>query len=97
MIIAERKPFEEIKGYVKNNERILILGCETCVAVCQAGGRKEVEILGSQLRLAFGNGGKKIGVYEEAAIRQCDDEYMDDPTLIEKVRDADVVVSMACG
>lgn len=31
------------------------------------------------------------------ALRQCDDEYMDAPTLIEKVRDADVVVSMACG
>jgi len=81
MIVATRKPFEEIKGYANNSETIIVLGCETCVAVCQAGGRKEVEILASELRLAFGNDGKKVEVYEEATIRQCDDEYMDDPLL----------------
>jgi ferredoxin len=97
MIVATRKPFEEIKGYANNSETIIVLGCETCVAVCQAGGRKEVEILASELRLAFGNDGKKVEVYEEATIRQCDDEYMDDPLLLDRVRAADIVISMACG
>ncbi len=97
MITADRKPFKEIKESVKNYEKIMVLGCETCVAICQAGGRREVEILASELRLAFGNEGKKLEVNEEAVQRQCDDEYMDVPALIEKVKEADIVVSMACG
>ena len=60
MIIAKRKPFEEIKESVKDYNKITVLGCGTCVAVCQAGGEKEVEILASELRLAFGNEGKKL-------------------------------------
>jgi ferredoxin len=75
----------------------MVLGCETCVAVCQAGGRKEVEILASELRLALGIKGKDVEVDEEAVVRQCDDEYMDNPALIEKVKRADIVISMACG
>ena len=97
MITANRKPFGEIKESVKNYEKIMVLGCETCVAICQAGGRKEVEILASELRLTFGSEGEKVEVNEEAVTRQCDDEFMDDPVLIEKVQAADVVISMACG
>jgi ferredoxin len=85
MITAERKPFEEIKEYVKDYERIMVLGCGTCVAVCQAGGEKEAQILASELRLAFGNEGKKVQVTEETVIRQCDDEFMADMAFLEKV------------
>ena len=45
MITAERKPFEEIKESLKNYNKIMVLACETCVAVCQAGGEKEAKIL----------------------------------------------------
>jgi ferredoxin len=97
MITADRKPFEEIKASVKDYDRIMVLGCETCVAVCQAGGEKEAEILASELRLAFGNEGKKVEVSDEHVVRQCDDEFMADPAFLEKVRAADVVLSIACG
>jgi ferredoxin len=97
MITADRKPFEEIKASVKDYGRIMVLGCETCVAVCQAGGEKEAEILASELRLAFGNEGKKVEVNDEHVIRQCDDEFMADPAFLEKVKAADVVLSIACG
>jgi len=97
MIIAKRKPFEEIKESVKDYKKIMVLGCGTCVAICQAGGEKEVEILVSELKLAFGNEGKKVDVNEELVIRQCDDEFMADPVFLEKVKDVDVILSMACG
>ena len=38
MIIAERKPFKEIKALVTPYRRVLTIGCGTCVAVCLAGG-----------------------------------------------------------
>jgi ferredoxin len=97
MITAHRKPFEEIKEYVKDYERIMVLGCGTCVAVCQAGGEKEVQILASELRLAFGNEGKKVEVTEETVVRQCDDEFMADTAFLEKVKAADIIISIACG
>jgi ferredoxin len=82
MITAERKPFEEIKESVKDYKKIMVLACGTCVAVCQAGGEKEAAILASELRLAFGNEGKKVEVNEECAVRQCDDEFMADPPFL---------------
>jgi ferredoxin len=97
MITADRKPFEEIKEYVRDYERIMVLGCGTCVAVCQAGGEKEAQILASELRLAFGNEGKKVEVTEETVVRQCDDEFMADTAFLEKVKEADIIISIACG
>ena len=97
MIIAKRKPFEEIKESVKDYKKIMVLGCGTCVAICQAGGEKEVEILVSELKLAFGNEGKKVDVNEGLVIRQCDDEFMADPMFLEKIKEVDVILSMACG
>ena len=97
MITADRKPFEEIKESVKDYKKIMVLGCETCVAICQAGGEKEAEILASGLRLAFGNEGNKVEVNDELVVRQCDDEFMADPAFLEKVKEADVILSIACG
>jgi len=34
MIVAKRKPFDEIKELVSDSKKMLILGCGTCVAVC---------------------------------------------------------------
>jgi ferredoxin len=97
MITAERKPFEEIKKSVSNYRNIMVLGCGTCVAVCQAGGEKEAGILASELRLALGAEGKDVAVSDETVVRQCDDEFMGDPAFLEKVKKADVILSIACG
>ena len=38
MIVAKQKPIEEITEEVKDYEKILMLGCNECVTVCEAGG-----------------------------------------------------------
>ena len=52
MIVAKRKPFEEIKNLLKDYKKVLNVGCGTCVAVCLAGGEKEVDVLNAELDMA---------------------------------------------
>jgi len=95
MIIAERKPFGEIEAAVASYDKIIIVGCGTCVAVCLAGGEKEVGLLASQLKLAAGLKGRRIEVGEITVERQCDLEFLE--PLCDFVADYDAIISMACG
>ncbi|OGP73724.1 MAG: hypothetical protein A2Y80_04695 [Deltaproteobacteria bacterium RBG_13_58_19] len=95
MIIAERKPFAEIEAAVAPYEKILILGCGTCVAVCLVGGEKEVGLLASQLKLAAGLKGRRLEVGEITVERQCDLEFIQ--PLCDFIADYDCIISMACG
>ena len=96
MIIAERKPFDELYECAKKHQKVLLLGCGTCVTVCMAGGEKEVGILASQMALAAKERGDEIAVTEHTITRQCDDEFFDETTA-RKIAEADAVISMACG
>ncbi len=95
MIVANRKPIEEIKEMLSPYKKILLAGCGTCVSVCMAGGEKEVEILASELRMISEMENKGWEITEKTLQRQCDREY------IEPFKDdfdgADIVMSMACG
>ena len=95
MIVAERKPFEEIKEKVKDYKKLLILGCGTCVSVCHAGGEKEVELLATELRMANKLDNKEVEIGEVTIQRQCDQEYIE--PIIEKAKEYDAILSMACG
>ncbi len=95
MIVAERKPFDEIKTMLAGCRKIFILGCDTCVSVCMAGGKKEVGLLASQLRMSFKKDGKDIQIDEDTVERQCNREYME--LVLNKLQDYELVVSMACG
>ena len=95
MIVANKKPIEEIIEEIKNHEKILILGCNECVTVCEVGGKKEVGVMASALRMYFLNQGREVKIDEKTLERQCDHEYL------EEIRDVmdqyDAVVSLACG
>ena len=95
MIIAERKPMEEIKQFIAPYKKVLVAGCGTCVTVCWAGGEKEVAMLASQLRLARSAEGSEISVLEATVERQCEREMVAE--IKDKVAEVEAVVSLACG
>jgi len=95
MIVAEKKPIEEVIAQVKDFKKILIAGCNECVTVCEAGGKKEVGILASALRMYFLNEGKKVEIDEVTLERQCDHEYLEE--IRDRIDQYDAVLSLACG
>jgi ferredoxin len=95
MVIAERKPLEEIRNMLAGYKRILVVGCGTCVTICWAGGEKEVGILSSQLRLASSKDGNELSVIEAVVERQCEKEMVEE--LRDKVQEVDAILSMGCG
>ncbi len=90
MIVAEQKPIEEIKGFLAEHKRVLLLGCGTCVTVCLAGGEREVATLAPILRMSG-----SLEVIENTIERQCDAEFFD--AVKEQAESCDAVLSMACG
>jgi len=95
MVIAERKPLEEIRNMLAGYKRILVVGCGTCVTICWAGGEKEVGILSSQLRLASSKDGNELSVMEAVVERQCEKEMVEE--LRDKIQEVDAILSMGCG
>lgn len=95
MIVAERKPITEIVNLISPHHKILVLGCGGCVTVCSSGGRKEVGVLASALRLAGKKAGLDLELVEETIERQCDREFIE--PIRDKIAAADAVLSMACG
>ena len=96
MIIAERKPLEEIRNMLSGYKKILVVGCRTCVTICWAGGEKEVGILSSQLKLASSREGNELSIVEATVERQCEKEMVIEE-LGDKVTEVEAILSMGCG
>ena len=95
MIVAEQKPLEEIWEMVKGHQRLLVLGCNTCVAVCHQGGSKEAEIIASLLRMKAKTDGVSMEIQERGVERQCEREFF--VPQKKAIDNADAVLSTACG
>lgn len=95
MIKAEQKPVDEILSFLEPYRRILLVGCNGCVAVCHAGGEKEVGILAVALRMARKKSGQKLEIQEACSTRQCEPEFVD--TLSRRVENVEAILSIACG
>ena len=63
--------------------------------MCEAGGKKEVEILASALRMYFMNKGVQMEIDEITLERQCDHEYLEE--IRNRVDLYDAILSLACG
>jgi ferredoxin len=86
---------QEILGMLEPYERIVLAGCKGCVAVCAAGGEKEVGILATALRLARKKDGRDIQIQEITLERQCDPEYIEQ--LEPLTGGCQAFLSIACG
>jgi ferredoxin len=96
LIVAEQKPLEEITRMIAPYNRVLILGCGTCMTVCDVGGEREVSFLHSALRLAEARSGDGKHTFSEYTLkRQCDPEFLE--PLADKITDVDAVLSIGCG
>jgi len=95
MIVGEQKPIPEIIEIIEPYNKLLILGCGTCVKTCFAGGEDEVALLASAIRLALKKKGKKISLEELTIERQCENEFIQEATG--GVSRSEAVLSLACG
>ncbi|MFH0914782.1 MAG: methylenetetrahydrofolate reductase C-terminal domain-containing protein [Chloroflexota bacterium] len=96
MIVAEQKSLEEIRRLTSPYEKIMILGCGTCMTVCGAGSEREVSLLHSALKVAQARSGDQSPVCLEYTVkRQCDREFLE--VLADKVPEVNAVLSLGCG
>ncbi len=95
MITGEQKSLEEIQTLLGDAEKVLVVGCGTCVTVCFAGGSREAQILSSSLRMASKIAGHPQDVTDVTVQRQCEWEYLDE--IEKEIKGADIVLSLACG
>lgn len=95
MIVADRKPLEEILNSIKDYDKIMLAGCGGCVTICFSGGAKAVGLLASQIKIARKKQGKTIEIIETTPERQCEYEFIDE--LKGDLESVDAVLSIACG
>jgi len=95
MIVAEQKSLDELKTLIGSAEKVLVVGCGTCVTVCFAGGSREAAIVSSSLRMATKLDGNGREVNDVTVQRQCEWEYLDQ--ISDQVKNVDVVLSLGCG
>ena len=94
MVVSEKKPIEELLGYLKGAKKVVLVGCGDCATACKTGGEPEIaemketlaangiEVTGSVIIPTACN--LLLGKKELKAVKDA-------------LKEADAVVSMACG
>ncbi len=95
MIVADQKPIEDIKEMLRGKKKVLAVGCGTCVTVCFAGGKREVDVLSSALRMATKLDDEPVQIDETVVQRQCEKEFIEH--LGEQLDEYDAILSLGCG
>jgi ferredoxin len=95
MIVARKKPLDELWDMVRGFKKVLVFGCNTCVAVCHEGGNKEAEILASLLRMRAAQEGVDVEIRNGGIERQCEHEFF--ASAEAEIAWADLILSTACG
>jgi ferredoxin len=95
MIVGQQKPLEEIWGMVRQHRKVLVFGCNSCVAVCHQGGTKQAEVLTSLLRMQATQDEVEIELVDDGIERQCEHDFF--KSALGAIFQTDAVLSLACG
>ena len=95
MIVASRKSIAELKRVLARHNKVLFVGCGTCVTVCLAGGEREVGIIACAVRMARKLEGRPIEIEQVTIERQCENEFIQE--LAPAVARSEAVLSFGCG
>lgn len=95
MIVGNVKPLEEIAASLSGFEKVMILGCGSCVSVCLSGGEKASDRLALDLSGPDLFQGKAPEFRVGAVLRQCERDLVEN--YLELPPDVDAILSLACG
>ncbi|WXG45945.1 MAG: methylenetetrahydrofolate reductase C-terminal domain-containing protein [Candidatus Atabeyarchaeum deiterrae] len=93
MIITEQKSLEDIVKMLEGYDKIVIVGCNTCSALCQTGGEEEIKEMVERLK------DKKQILATVAVESPCDLRISkrDLRTVQKQIEEADAILAMTCG
>ncbi|MEG2247178.1 MAG: 5,10-methylenetetrahydrofolate reductase, partial [Peptostreptococcaceae bacterium] len=94
MIISENKPMEEVLGFLKNAQKIILVGCSLCATTCKSGGEEELEKMKIELEA---DGKTVIGCKILDPACNLLKTKKDMKSLKEELQGADAILSLACG
>lgn len=95
MIVGHQKPFEEIRASLAGYQKILILGCGTCVSVCLTGGDKEAQTLLKTLNHSWTDRDAPPLLEVNTIERQCERDWIEKLLIVPDGVEA--ILSLACG
>lgn len=95
MIVGESKPIEEIIESVKEYNNVMVVGCQTCVAVSHTGGDKAAGELAESLTHVFKDS-KTPHLFKSTSLeRQCEKDWI--IPFFDSVENVDAILSLGCG
>ena len=95
MIVGEHKPIEEIIESIKDFSNVLVVGCQTCVAVSMTGGDRAARLMTEALTYAFKES-KTLHIFENSMLeRQCEKDWIE--PFFDLPQGVDAILSLACG
>ncbi|WP_138205374.1 methylenetetrahydrofolate reductase C-terminal domain-containing protein [Haloimpatiens lingqiaonensis] len=94
MVISEKKPLEEILKYLEGSKKVVLTGCSLCASSCQVGGEEQLVEMKAKLEE---NGKEVLGF--KVLDPSCNflKAKKDLKELKEAIKEADAVLSLACG
>jgi ferredoxin len=95
MIVGDLKPIHEIVASLNGFNKVLVLGCGSCVTVCLSGGDREAQALARTLTDHDDFEGKSPGFETDTILRQCEQDLV--ATYQTLPEDIDAILSLACG
>ncbi|AOT69217.1 methylenetetrahydrofolate reductase C-terminal domain-containing protein [Geosporobacter ferrireducens] len=94
MIISQKKSQEELLSFLKGSQKIAITGCSLCASTCKVGGEEEI----LELKAWLEEEGKEVTGYK-VLDPACNllKTTKDLKKMKEELKDADAILSVACG